>query len=111
MTVSEAQIEAGIEAAEKQFWESVSSHDVKAIYLAMKAAEPLPQGDEVERFEAVVKVARRCEVTMMGAAISKRDWHSLEVAYNKLRDRMDAELNRPVTAIGSQSIEGERPHD
>jgi ABC-type Fe3+ transport system substrate-binding protein len=37
---TEEMIEAGVEAAEKQFWENISSHDVKAIYLAMEAARP-----------------------------------------------------------------------
>lgn len=37
---------------------------------------------------------RRREVQMMGAAISTRNWHDMENAYNQLRDKIDAELTR-----------------
>ena len=33
---------------------------------------------------------RRKEVQAIGAAISNRDWHAVEAAYNALRDKMDA---------------------
>lgn len=42
---------------------------------------------------------RQREVQMLGAAISRRDWHDLESAYNQLRDKMDAALIRPATTI------------
>lgn len=32
---------------------------------------------------------RRREVQAIGAAISTRNWHSLETAYNSLRDKLD----------------------
>lgn len=37
-------------------------------------------------------VLRRREVQMLGAALSLRDWHSTEVAYDQLRDRIDNEI-------------------
>lgn len=41
-----------------------------------------------------LKAIRQREVQMQGAAISLRDWHGMEVAYNALRDKIDAELTR-----------------
>lgn len=41
---------------------------------------------------AEVKIARQREVQMLGAALSRRDWHATEAAYNQLRDRLDAAL-------------------
>lgn len=35
---------------------------------------------------------RQREVQMIGAAISTRNWHAVEDAYNQLRDKMDAAL-------------------
>ena len=32
---------------------------------------------------------RRREVQAIGAAISLRNWHALEQAYNRLRDKLD----------------------
>ncbi len=43
--VTDAMIEAGVTAAEQQFWEDVSSHDVRAIYLAMRTADNKDAGD------------------------------------------------------------------
>jgi len=39
-----------------------------------------------------IKNIRRREVQMLGAALSKRDWHEMENAYNQLRDKIDAKL-------------------
>lgn len=41
---------------------------------------------------------RRDEVQAIGAAISIRCWHSLERAYNALRDKMDRVIHAPPTA-------------
>ena len=35
---------------------------------------------------------RRREVQAIGAAISTRNWHTLETSYNSLRDKMDRRL-------------------
>ena len=37
----------------------------------------------------IVERLRRDEVQAIGAALSLRDWHKLEQAYNALRDKMD----------------------
>lgn len=42
--------------------------------------------------KAAVNAWRRNEVQAIGAAISTRNWHNLEVTYNSLRDKMDAAL-------------------
>ena len=45
----------------------------------------LTNPSEIERW-------RLDEVQAIGAAISTRNWHSLETAYNQLRDKMDRAL-------------------
>lgn len=47
-----------------------------------------------EREALDLEALRRREVQMMGAAISTRNWHDMESAYNQLRDKVDAELGR-----------------
>lgn len=42
-----------------------------------------------------IEVAQRREIQMIGAAISLRDWHGVETAFNELRDRLAA-LSRPL---------------
>jgi len=34
-------------------------------------------------------------IQALGAAISRRDWHATEQAYNAIRDKFDAEKERP----------------
>ena len=41
-----------------------------------------------------LEALRKREVQMMGAALSTRNWHNMENAYNQLRDKIDAELGR-----------------
>lgn len=49
----------------------------------------------IERAEGLIEAVagehgwRRREVQAIGAAISTRNWQSLEAAYNELRDKMD----------------------
>lgn len=46
--------------------------------------------EAVEFLEAI----RQREVQMQGAALSLRNWYDMEVAYNALRDKIDAEMIR-----------------
>ncbi|HEX8418554.1 MAG TPA: hypothetical protein VF638_00920 [Sphingomonas sp.] len=45
-----------------------------------------------DEFEQIV-VLREREFQAMGAAISNRNWHDVEVAYSAGRDRLDGVLN------------------
>jgi hypothetical protein len=46
---------------------------------------------------------RQADVQALGAALSRRDWHATEMAYNNLRDKIDRVLvdlrrrNRPLS--------------
>ena len=51
------------------------------------ALTPSPRVDE-----GLVEAWRLREVQMIGAAISTRNWHGVETAYNQLRDKIDAAL-------------------
>ena len=66
-------------------------------------AQALAQG-RLEGAEAIYgeKGWRRREVQAIGAAISTRNWHSLETAYNQLRDKMDAAERLFKPSIASQ---------
>jgi hypothetical protein len=39
-----------------------------------------------------MEALRQREVQMLGAALSRRNWHDVETAYNQLRDKIDAML-------------------
>lgn len=39
-----------------------------------------------------LQAIRQVQVQAIGAAISRRNWHDCEAAYNQLRDRIDAAL-------------------
>jgi hypothetical protein len=39
---------------------------------------------------------RRVNIQALGAALSLRDWHQMEVAYNKIRDRIDQQLTEEI---------------
>lgn len=66
-----------------------------AILTALQAADAV----EVAR-EALEDIGdwRQREVQAIGAAISTRNWHSLEAAYNSLRDKMDRSKTRQALA-------------
>jgi len=44
---------------------------------------------------------RQREFQMMGAAISRRNWHELEAAYNAGRDRLDRNIIIPLIRLAS----------
>lgn len=52
----------------------------------------------IERAEGLIEAVsgehgwRRREMQAIGAAISTRNWQSLEAAYNELRDKMDSAI-------------------
>jgi hypothetical protein len=48
----------------------------------------------VTEIRDVLGILRQRELQLMGAAISRRDWHAMETAYNQGRDRLDALLIR-----------------
>ena len=67
----------------------------------------LPEADtktETALLEALETLRQR-EVQMIGAAISTRNWHDLETAYNQGRDRLDRILTdiRCAALTGSKS--------
>ena len=67
----------------------------------------LPEADtktETAMLEALETLRQR-EVQMIGAAISTRNWHDLETAYNQGRDRLDRILTdiRCAALTGSKS--------
>ena len=71
---------------------------------AAKAFAPTaPQPDRDGVLREALGTLRQREFQMMGAAISLRNWHKLEVAYNAARDRMDAEPIRPFIKKGEMS--------
>ena len=45
--------------------------------------------EQVAALVEALGLLRQREFQMMGAAISRRNWHELEAAYNAARDRMD----------------------
>lgn len=51
---------------------------------------------QTDRLAEVLQGWRQREVQMMGAAISRRDWHEMESAYNQLRDKMDSAETRNI---------------
>ncbi len=59
-----------------------------------------------EQTEALVAWRRR-EIQMIGAAISTRDWHGVETAYNQLRDKIDTALATPSPAPSDTLVEAE----
>ena len=44
--------------------------------------------------EIDLDLMRKREVQAMGAALSTRNWHDMETAYNQLRDKVDREIGR-----------------
>lgn len=50
-----------------------------------------------------LEALRRREVQMIGAGLSRRDWHSTEQAYNQLRDKIDGMLR------ATEAVEWEGP--
>lgn len=70
--------------------------------MTKQQTEALPDGMVPWAIEAW----RRREVQMIGAAISTRDWHGVENAYNRLRDKIDAALSLPA-----REVSGERAAD
>lgn len=58
---------------------------------------------ERDRIEAM----RQREVQMIGAAISNRNWHSVEDGYNQLRDKLDAYLRdtRSTPKVTGEGVE------
>ena len=83
---------AGVKCAWEDHGVVLHGDEAVAIYLAMKAAEPLPQGDE--RLNDLLHILAICEV---GEA------NAVERIY-----RFAAQRHAAITVIGSQSIEGER---
>ena len=67
------------------------------------AALPAPDhGELVERLKAI----RQREVQMLGAGLSKRNWHETEDAYNQLRDKIVGVLtDQHLAAQALQSTE------
>jgi len=62
----------------------------------------------IERAEGLIEAVsgehgwRRREMQAIGAAISTRNWQSLEAAYNELRDKMDSAIgNAACQSSGS----------
>ena len=61
-----------------------------------------------EEYQAVVaelEILRSREVQALGAGISLRSWHGVEVAYNEGRDRLDRVLMSARAALKDQSKE------
>ena len=56
--------------------------------------------------DALLPCLRQREVQAIGAAISTRNWHDLEQAYNSLRDKMDAALTRPQPPAATPGADG-----
>lgn len=54
---------------------------------------------------------RKREVQAIGAAISTQSWHGVEVAYNQLRDKMDAAGAWHEPRLASQADQGWRTID
>lgn len=48
---------------------------------------------------AEVEAWRQREVQALGAALSRRNWHEMETAYNELRDKMDRHLGTPDNGV------------
>ena len=130
--VTEEMIAAGQKVSRERHRNApVHAEAFREIYLAMKAADPLQQGD-VERAE---RIADRVSDQMVGSRFTKSDiWKAARDAAlvrsklpigDDVREALVAcrelalhcaELDHPIikqvdaaiTAIGSQSIEGER---
>jgi len=51
-------------------------------------------------------ILSRLTTEAIGAAISTRNWHDLEQAYNSLRDKMDAALTRPQPPAATPGADG-----
>ena len=61
-----------------------------------------------EKYQAVVaelEILRSREVQALGAGLSLRSWHGVEVAYNEGRDRLDRVLMSARAALKDQSKE------
>ena len=136
MSISEKQIEAGVIAWRKSGDVKTVEELVSAIYLAMRQLEP--DGDEVERVKRLLDIRygdfqRNAKVAEEIAALRSKPpidregvqkLRSLEAGlmllhratregdpHKELTVRVDdalTELRAAITAIGSQSIEGER---
>ncbi len=46
-----------------------------------------------------LSILRQREMQAIGAAISNRNWHAVEAAYNEARDRLDRDILPAVGAI------------
>lgn len=71
-----------------QFTMALYTRPATPTYPERLVADPLG----VEEID--LDLMRKREVQAMGAALSTRNWHDMEAAYNQLRDKVDRELGR-----------------
>ncbi len=50
---------------------------------------------------AALTILRQRDMQAIGAAISNRNWHAVEVAYNEARDRLDRNILPAIKALGA----------